>query len=89
MPYLSLTEAMRLRSLVDRLEELHRNARPVPLTDQVRLDPAGVYGVVSEMRGILDELDRREVRLDPTQAYAIVDELRAALDRIDDLRTSS
>ena len=36
--------------LIDRLDDLMHNARPVPLTDQVRLDAQPVYDVLDEIR---------------------------------------
>jgi hypothetical protein len=38
---------------IDRLEALVRNARPVPLTDQVRLNPDEAKQLVAELREAL------------------------------------
>ncbi len=39
---------------IERLEELLANARPIPLTDQVRIDPRKAQFLVSELRDNLD-----------------------------------
>jgi hypothetical protein len=43
--------------LVDELDTQIRNARPVPLTDQVRLEPDAVYDVLGRMRTTLPGAD--------------------------------
>jgi hypothetical protein len=50
---------MELLELIDRLDELVHNARPVPLTDQVRVDKDEVYAIVDRMRAVLPEDIRR------------------------------
>jgi hypothetical protein len=45
----------RLLELLDRLDDLVRNARGVPLTDQVRIDRDALYDIVDAMRAALAE----------------------------------
>jgi hypothetical protein len=40
-------------ALLDQLDELIHNAKPVPLTTQVRLDRAQVYDVLDRLRATL------------------------------------
>ena len=44
---------------LERLEEMLRNARPVPLTDQVRIDLRRAQLLLSELRGHLEAERRR------------------------------
>jgi hypothetical protein len=37
-------------ALIDRLDDLIHNAKGVPLTDQVRVDRAEIFGVLDDMR---------------------------------------
>ena len=37
--------------LIDKLDDLIHNARPVPLTDQVRVDREEIYDLLDQMRG--------------------------------------
>jgi hypothetical protein len=46
---------------IDRIESLVRNARPVPLTDQVRLDLKEAKGLIAELREALSA-ERRSRR---------------------------
>ena len=46
---------------LDRIEALLRNARPVPLTDQVRLDLKEAKGLIAELREALSA-ERRSRR---------------------------
>ena len=41
--------------LIDKLDDLVHNARPVPLTDQVRVDREEVYDILDQMRATIPE----------------------------------
>jgi len=41
--------------LIDKLDDLIHNAKPVPLTDQVRVDREEVYDLLDQMRAIVPE----------------------------------
>ena len=41
--------------LIDKLDDLVHNARPVPLTDQVRIDREEVYDLLDQMRATIPE----------------------------------
>jgi hypothetical protein len=47
--------------VIFRLEELLRHAKPVPLTDQIRLDPDDVRELIDELRTAL-AAERRKRR---------------------------
>src|SRR4028118_58154 len=62
--------------LIDKLDDLVHNAKPVPLTDQVRVDKEEIYDILDQMRATIPE----EIK----QARWIVkerQELRAAAKR--------
>ena len=44
---------------IERLEELLANARPIPLTDQVRVDKEGIYEVLDQIRATIPEEIKR------------------------------
>ena len=48
-------------AVIDRIESLVGNARPVPLTDQVRLDLKEAKGLIAELREALSA-ERRSSR---------------------------
>ena len=41
--------------LIDKLDDLIHNARPVPLTDQVRVDREEIYDLLDQMRATIPE----------------------------------
>jgi hypothetical protein len=41
--------------LIDKLDDLVHNARPVPLTDQVRVDREEIYDILDQMRATIPE----------------------------------
>src|SRR5487761_811023 len=41
--------------LIDKLDDLVHNAKPVPLTDQVRVDKEEIYDIVDQMRATIPE----------------------------------
>jgi hypothetical protein len=46
---------MELLVLIDKLDDLMHNARPVPLTDQVRVDKEEVYDILDQLRAAIPE----------------------------------
>ena len=58
--------------LIDKLDDLVHNAKPVPLTDQVRVDKDEIYDILDQMRATIPE----EIK----QARWIVKGLRAISD---------
>ena len=58
--------------LIDKLDDLVHNAKPVPLTDQVRVDKEEIYDLLDQMRATIPE----EIK----QARWIVKGLRAISD---------
>ncbi|MEW6582059.1 MAG: ATPase [Actinomycetota bacterium] len=46
---------MDVLALIDKLDDLIHNARPVPLTDQVRIDREAIYELLDEMRSTIPE----------------------------------
>jgi hypothetical protein len=63
--------------LIDKLDDLVHNAKPVPLTDQVRVDKEEIYDILDQMRATIPE----EIK----QARWIVKELAMFDGKIDDL----
>ncbi len=41
--------------LIDKLDDMIHNARPVPLTDQVRVDREEIYDLLDQMRATIPE----------------------------------
>src|SRR5437763_7771811 len=41
--------------LIDKLDDLVHNAKPVPLTDQVRVDKEEIYDILDQMRAVIPE----------------------------------
>src|SRR5512135_2544506 len=60
--------------LIDKLDDLVHNAKPVPLTDQVRVDKEEIYDILVQMRATIPE----EIK----QARWIVKERRERQDRL-------
>jgi hypothetical protein len=58
---------MEILELIDKLDDLMYNAKPVPLTDQVRVDKGEVLDVLDQMRAVIPELLAQE-RADATAA---------------------
>ena len=48
--------------LVDQLDDLIHNAKPIPLTDQVRIDRERAYDLLDQLRATLPERDRGGAR---------------------------
>ena len=60
--------------LIDKLDDLVHNAKPVPLTDQVRVDKEEIYDILDQMRATIPE----EIK----QARWIVKEARERGERL-------
>src|SRR6202162_1451732 len=45
--------------LIDKLDDLVHNAKPVPLTDQVRVDKEEIYDILDQMRATIPEEIKR------------------------------
>ena len=41
--------------LIDKLDDVVHNAKPVPLTDQVRVDKEEIYDILDQMRATIPE----------------------------------
>src|SRR5450759_3401529 len=41
--------------LIDKLDDLVHNAKPIPLTDQVRVDKEGIYDILDQIRATIPE----------------------------------
>jgi len=50
---------MRTDDVIAEIEQLLTNAKPVPLTDQVRLNPGGLRRLLEELKTALAEERRR------------------------------
>src|ERR1035437_6506170 len=46
---------MDVLGLIDKLDDLVHNAKPVPLTDQVRVDKEEIYDILDQMRATIPE----------------------------------
>src|SRR5438093_287097 len=54
--------------LIDKLDDLVHNAKAVPLTDQVRLDPEEIYDILDQMRATI----REEIQQARWDTYLVV-----------------
>ena len=60
--------------LIDKLDDLVHNAKPVPLTDQVRVDKEQIYDILDQMRAtIAEEITKQAERA----AEDIIEDARA------------
>ena len=41
--------------LIDTLDDLVHNAKPIPLTDQVRMDKEGIYDILDQIRATIPD----------------------------------
>src|SRR6266511_1125900 len=79
--------------LIDKLDDLVHNAKPVPLTDQVRVDKEEIYDILDQMRATIPEeikqarwiVKERQTQLISDQEVTKQAE-RAAEDIIEDAR---
>jgi cell division septum initiation protein DivIVA len=78
--------------LIDKLDDLVHNAKPVPLTDQVRVDKEEIYDLLDQMRATIPEeikqarwivKERQEMLAEAKrEAERIVKEARERQDRL-------
>ena len=78
--------------LIDKLDDLVHNAKPVPLTDQVRVDKEEIYDLLDQMRATIPEeikqarwivKERQEMLAEAkTEAERIVKEARERQERL-------
>ena len=78
--------------LIDKLDDLVHNAKPVPLTDQVRVDKEEIYDILDQMRATIPEeikqarwivKERQEMLAEAKrEAERIVKEARERQDRL-------
>ena len=54
-PLTNQRSAMDVLVLIDKLDDLVHNAKPVPLTDQVRVDKEEIYDILDQMRATIPE----------------------------------
>jgi hypothetical protein len=47
---------MKILTLIDELDDLIHNARPIPLTDQVRVDKEAIFDILDQMRVEVPEI---------------------------------
>src|SRR6267378_138848 len=71
--------------LIDKLDDVVHNARPVPLTDQVRVDREEIYDLLDQMRATIPE-EIKQARLISDEEVTKQAE-RAADEIVEDART--
>ena len=77
--------------LIDKLDDLVHNAKPVPLTDQVRVDKEEIYDILDQMRATIPEeikqarwivKERQEMLAEAKREAERVIQRRASADRL-------
>ena len=64
--------------LIDKLDDTVHNAKPVPLTDQVRVDKEEIYDILDQMRATIpEEIKQARWIVKERQADEIVEDARA------------
>jgi cell division septum initiation protein DivIVA len=64
--------------LIDKLDDLVHNAKPVPLTDQVRVDKEEIYAFLDQMRGTIPEEIKQARRVVKDRQEALAEAKREA-----------
>jgi cell division septum initiation protein DivIVA len=67
--------------LIDKLDDLIHNARPVPLTDQVRIDREAIFELLDEMRSTIPE-EVKQARWIVKERQEMLAEARREADRM-------
>ena len=67
--------------LIDKLDDLIHNARPVPLTDQVRVDREEVYDLLDQMRATIPE-EIKQARWIVNERQEMLAEAKREADRL-------
>ena len=72
---------MDVLELIDKLDDLIHNARPVPLTDQVRIDREAIFELLDEMRATIPE-EVKQARWIVKERQEMLAEARREADRM-------
>src|SRR6202521_2165131 len=67
--------------LIDKLDDLVHNAKPVPLTDQVRVDKEEIYDILDQMRATIPE-EIKQARWIVKERQEMLAEAMRAQDRL-------
>ncbi len=67
--------------LIDKLDDLVHNAKPVPLTDQVRLDKEEIYDLLDQMRATIPE-EIKQARWIVKERHSMLEEAKREAERI-------
>jgi len=67
--------------LIDKLDDLVHNAKPVPLTDQVRVDKEEIYDILDQMRATIPE-EIKQARWIVKERQEMLAEAKREVDRI-------
>lgn len=67
--------------LIDKLDDLVHNARPVPLTDQVRVDREEIYDLLDQMRATIPE-EIKQARWIVKERQEMLEEARREAERV-------
>src|SRR6266536_2693744 len=72
--------------LIDKLDDLVHNAKPVPLTDQVRVDKEEIYDILDQMRATIPEEIKQARWIVKERQEMLAEAKREAEDIIEDAR---
>ena len=67
--------------LIDKLDDVVHNARPVPLTDQVRVDREEVYDLLDQMRATIPE-EIKQARWIVKERQEMLEEAKREAERV-------
>jgi F0F1-type ATP synthase membrane subunit b/b' len=67
--------------LIDKLDDLVHNAKPVPLTDQVRVDKEEIYDILDQMRATIPE-EIKQARWIVKERQEMLAEAKREVDRL-------
>ena len=68
--------------LIDKLDDLVHNARPVPLTDQVSVDNEEIYDLLDQMRATIPE-EIKQARWIVKERQEMLEEAKREAERVD------
>ena len=74
--------------LIDKLDDVVHNARPVPLTDQVRVDREEIYDLLDQMRATIPE-EIKQARWIVKERQEMLAEAKREAERIDFIREAT
>src|SRR5579871_5905021 len=72
--------------LIDKLDDLVHNAKPMPLTDQVRVDKEEIYDILDQMRATIPEEIKQARWIVKERQEMLAEAKREAEDIIKDAR---